>query len=44
VVQESYLRIWRSRAAEAIRCTGAFLFSIARTTALKRGTGLIAER
>jgi RNA polymerase sigma-70 factor (ECF subfamily) len=36
VVQESYLRIWRSRAAEPIRCARAFLFTIARNVALKR--------
>lgn len=36
VVQESYLRIWRSRAAEPIRCARAFLFTVARNIALKR--------
>lgn len=36
VVQESYLRLWRSRAAEPIRCARAFLFTIARNVALKR--------
>ena len=35
VVQESYLRIWRSRAIEPIRCARAFLFTIARNIALK---------
>src|SRR6185295_11275088 len=35
VVQESYLRIWRSRATEPIRCARAFLFTIARNVALK---------
>lgn len=29
VVQESYLRIWRARAAEPIRSTKAFLFRVA---------------
>jgi RNA polymerase sigma factor (sigma-70 family) len=36
VVQESYLRIWRSRVSEPIRCARAFLFTIARNIALKR--------
>jgi RNA polymerase sigma-70 factor (ECF subfamily) len=36
VVQESYLRIWRQRASEPIRCARAFLFTIARNIALKR--------
>lgn len=36
VVQESYLRIWRVRASEPIRCARAFLFTIARNIALKR--------
>lgn len=35
VVQESYLRIWRSKATEPIRCARAFLFTIARNIALK---------
>lgn len=35
VVQESYLRIWRSRATEPIRCVRAFLFTVARNVALK---------
>jgi RNA polymerase sigma-70 factor (ECF subfamily) len=35
VVQESYLRIWRSRATEPIRCARAFLFTVARNIALK---------
>lgn len=34
VVQESYLRIWRARAAEPIRCAKAFLFTIAQHVAL----------
>lgn len=38
VVQESYLRIWRLRASEPIRCARAFLFTIARNIALKRVT------
>jgi RNA polymerase sigma-70 factor (ECF subfamily) len=36
VVQESYLRIWRSSATVPIRCARAFLFTIARNIALKR--------
>jgi RNA polymerase sigma-70 factor (ECF subfamily) len=36
VVQESYLRIWLSRASEPVRCARAFLFTIARNIALKR--------
>lgn len=35
VVQESYLRIWRSRATEPILCARAFLFTVARNVALK---------
>ena len=34
VVQTSYLRIWRKRAAEPIRSAKAFLFTIARHLAL----------
>jgi RNA polymerase sigma factor (sigma-70 family) len=34
VVQESYLRLWRTRATQPIRCARAFLFSIARRLAL----------
>jgi RNA polymerase sigma factor (sigma-70 family) len=34
VVQESYLRIWRTRAAEPIRSARAFLFRVARNIAL----------
>ena len=34
VVQESYLRIWRSRALQPIHSTKAFLFTIARHVAL----------
>jgi RNA polymerase sigma factor (sigma-70 family) len=34
VVQESYLRIWRARAAQPIRCAQAFLFTVARRLAL----------
>ncbi|MBI5381598.1 MAG: RNA polymerase sigma factor [Opitutae bacterium] len=34
VVQESYLRIWRNRAAAPIRSAKAFLFTVARRVAL----------
>lgn len=34
VVQESYLRIWKARAAQPIRCAQAFLFTVARHLAL----------
>lgn len=34
VVQESYLRVWRTRLAEPIRSTKAFLFHVARHLAL----------
>ncbi len=34
VVQESYLRVWRSRASQPIRSAKAFLFSVARHVAL----------
>src|SRR5687768_12172623 len=34
VVQESYLRIWRSRAAQPIHSAKAFLFKVARHVAL----------
>jgi len=34
VVQESYLRIWRSRAAQPIQSAKAFLFRVARNLAL----------
>lgn len=34
VVQESYLRIWRTRAAQPVRSARAFLFRIARNLAL----------
>lgn len=34
VVQESYLRIWKARAAHPIRCAQAFLFTVARRLAL----------
>ena len=34
VVQESYLRVWRARAAEPIKSARAFLFTIARRLAL----------
>jgi RNA polymerase sigma-70 factor (ECF subfamily) len=34
VVQESYLRIWKSRAAAPIQCAKAFLFTVARRLAL----------
>jgi RNA polymerase sigma-70 factor (ECF subfamily) len=34
VVQESYLRMWRARAAQPIRSAKAFLFTIARRLAL----------
>lgn len=34
VVQESYLRIWRAKAAQPVRCAKAFLFKIARHLAL----------
>lgn len=36
VVQESYLRIWKAKAAEPIRSVKAFLFQIARNIALDR--------
>jgi RNA polymerase sigma-70 factor (ECF subfamily) len=34
IVQESYLRIWKSRAAQPIHCAKAFLFRVARHLAL----------
>jgi RNA polymerase sigma-70 factor (ECF subfamily) len=34
VVQESYLRLWRTRAGEPIRSAKAFLFTVARRVAL----------
>ena len=34
VVQESYLRIWKARAVQPIRCAKAFLFTVARSVAL----------
>ncbi len=34
VVQESYLRIWKARAAQPIRSAKAFLFTVARSVAL----------
>lgn len=34
VVQESYLRIWKARAAQPIRSARAFLFTVARGVAL----------
>jgi len=34
VVQESYLRIWKARAAQPIQCARAFLFRVARNVAL----------
>src|SRR4051812_10998844 len=34
VVQESYLRIWRSQAVQPIRSAKAFLFKVARNAAL----------
>ena len=34
VVQESYLRLWKTRATQPIRSTRAFLFSVARRLAL----------
>ncbi|MBM3853129.1 MAG: RNA polymerase sigma factor [Verrucomicrobia bacterium] len=34
VVQESYLRIWKARAAQPIRSAKAFLFTVARRLAL----------
>jgi RNA polymerase sigma factor (sigma-70 family) len=34
VVQESYLRLWRTRATQPIRCAKAFVFSVARRLAL----------
>lgn len=34
VVQESYLRIWRTRAAQPVRSARAFLFRVARNLAL----------
>jgi RNA polymerase sigma-70 factor (ECF subfamily) len=36
VVQDSYLRIWKARAAHPIRSAKAFLFTIARRLAIKR--------
>lgn len=36
VVQESYLRLWRARAAQPIRSARALLFTIARHVALNR--------
>lgn len=53
VVQESYLRIWKSRTAQPIRSAKAFLFTVARRLALDlvrretgspiRGVGDLAE-
>lgn len=34
VVQESYLRMWKARAAQPVRCAKAFLFTVARHIAL----------
>lgn len=34
IVQESYLRIWRTRAVQPIRSAKAFLFTVARSVAL----------
>ncbi|MEO7797185.1 MAG: RNA polymerase sigma factor [Opitutaceae bacterium] len=34
VVQESYLRMWKARAAQPVRCAKAFLFTVARHVAL----------
>ncbi len=34
VVQESYLRVWKARAAQPVRCAKAFLFTVARHIAL----------
>ena len=34
VVQESYLRVWKNRAAQPIRSAKAFLFTVARRVAL----------
>lgn len=34
VVQESYLRVWRARAAQTITCARGFLYQIARHVAL----------
>ncbi len=34
VVQESYLRVWKARAAQPVRCAKAFLFTVARHVAL----------
>lgn len=36
VVQESFLRVWRARAAQPVRSARAFLFRIARNLALDR--------
>lgn len=38
VVQESYLRIWKARAAHPIESAKAFLFTVARHLALKQAT------
>lgn len=34
VVQESYLRVWKARASQPIRCVRGFLFQVARRLAL----------
>lgn len=34
VVQESYLRVWKARASQPVRCARAFLFTVARHIAL----------
>lgn len=34
IVQESYLRVWRTRASQPIRCVRGFLFQVARRLAL----------
>lgn len=34
VVQESYVRVWKARAAQPIRCAKGFLFQVARRLAL----------
>ncbi|MGH7943953.1 MAG: RNA polymerase sigma factor [Opitutaceae bacterium] len=44
VVQESYLRVWRSRASQRIRFARAFLFSVARHVALDAARRLRSSR
>ena len=48
VVQESYLRLWKARAAQEISSTKAFLFTVARRFAInvlrKNGQCALCQR